>query len=184
MITLKETKLKGAFVVEPEKFEDVRGFFARSFSKQEFLERGLQTEFVEAGISFNRRKHTVRGMHLQVTPHTQAKLVRCTRGAIFDVMIDLRPESPTYREWVAQELSGENRLALYIPEGFAHGFQTIADGSEVFYQLSGCYAPEFERGFRWNDPAFAIRWPETEEIIINDRDRVYPDFAPSRFVEE
>ncbi|HSK62986.1 MAG TPA: dTDP-4-dehydrorhamnose 3,5-epimerase [Pyrinomonadaceae bacterium] len=184
MIIFKETKLKGAFVIEPEKFEDGRGFFARSFSRQEFLERGLRTEFVEAGISFNRRKHTVRGMHLQTEPDEQAKLVRCTRGAIYDVMIDLRPESPTYKQWVAQELTAENRLILYIPEGCAHGYQTLEDGSEVFYQLSVRYAPESERGFRWNDQAFAIRWPVTDEIIINDRDRTYPDFEHSGLVEE
>ena len=184
MIIFKETKLKGAFVIEPEKFEDVRGFFARSFSQQEFRERGLQSEFVEAGISFNKRKHTTRGMHYQVPPHEQAKLVRCTRGAIYDVMIDMRPGSPTYKQWVAQELTGENRLMLYIPHGFAHGFQTLEDASEVFYQLSGCYTPESERGFRWDDPAFAIQWPVTEGIIINDRDRGYPDFERSGLVEE
>ena len=176
MIIFKETKLKGAFVIEPEKFEDVRGFFARSFSQQEFRDRGLQAEFVEAGISFNKRKHTTRGMHYQVPPHTQAKLVRCTRGAIYDVLIDMRPGSPTYKQWFAQELTGENRLMLYIPENFAHGFQTLEDGSEVFYQLSERYSPESERGFRWDDPAFAIQWPVTEGIIINDRDRGYPDF--------
>lgn len=179
MIIFKETKLKGAFVIEPEKFEDVRGFFARSFSEQEFRERGLRTEFVEAGISFNARKHTTRGMHYQVAPDEQAKLVRCTRGAIYDVLIDLRPDSPTYKQWVAQELTAENRFLLYIPEGCAHGFQTLADGSEVFYQLSGRYAPGSERGFRWDDPTFAIRWPTTEGIIINDRDRRYPDFDRS-----
>ena len=184
MIIIKETKLKGAFVIEPEKFEDVRGFFARSFSQQEFRDRGLRTEFVEAGISFNVRKHTTRGMHYQVTPNTQAKLVRCTRGAIYDVMIDLRPGSPTYKQWFAQELTVENRLLLYIPENFAHGFQTLEDGSEVFYQLSDRYTPQSERGFRWDDPAFAIHWPVTEGIIINDRDRGYPDFERSGLVEE
>jgi len=175
MIIFKETKLKGAFVIEPEKFADQRGFFARSFSKQEFLEHGLRAEFVEAGISFNLRKHTVRGMHFQVPPHPQAKLVRCTHGAIYDVMIDLRPDSQTYKQWFAQELTPQNRLMLYIPEGFAHGFQTLEDESEVFYHLSGGYAPVSERGVRWNDPAFAINWPETERIIINERDRAYPD---------
>lgn len=184
MIILKETKLKGAYVIEPEKFEDVRGFFARSFSQQEFREHGLRTEFVEAGISFNVRKHTVRGMHYQTAPHTQAKLVRCTRGAIYDVMIDLRPGSPTYKQWVAQELTAENRFMLYIPENFAHGFQTLEDGSEVFYQLSHCYSPGSEVGFRWDDRAFGIQWPVTEGIIINERDRGYPDFGRSGLVEE
>jgi dTDP-4-dehydrorhamnose 3,5-epimerase len=175
MIIFKETKLKGAFVIEPEKFADQRGFFARSFSQAEFADRGLRTQFVEAGISFNLRRHTLRGMHLQAPPYAQAKLVRCTRGAIYDVMIDLRPESPTYKQWLAEKLSEENRLMLYIPEGCAHGFQTLADNSEVFYQLSAGYDPPSERGVRWNDPAFAIHWPETERIIINERDRTYPD---------
>src|SRR5688572_25037836 len=179
MIIFKETKLKGAFLIEPEKFEDLRGFFARSFSQKEFLEHGLRAEFVEAGISFNLRKHTVRGMHFQAAPHAQAKLVRCTRGAIYDAMIDLRPGSPTYKQWFAHELTAQNRLMLYIPENFAHGYQTLEDGSEVFYQLSGCYAPATERGVRWNDPAFAIRWPVTDGIIINERDRGYPDFERS-----
>lgn len=184
MIIFKETKLKGAFLIEPEKFADPRGFFARSFSQQEFREHGLQSEFVEAGISFNLRKHTLRGMHYQTAPQAQAKLVRCTRGAIYDVMIDLRRGSPTYKEWVAQELTAENRLMLYLPEGFAHGYETLENGSEVFYQLSQWYAPASERGVRWNDPAFAIHWPVTEGIIINERDRNFPDFEISGLAEE
>jgi dTDP-4-dehydrorhamnose 3,5-epimerase len=176
MIIFKETKLTGAFVIEPEKFEDQRGFFARGFSQQEFLDHGLRGTFVEAGISFNHSKHTVRGMHFQAEPNAQAKLVRCTRGRIFDAMIDLRPGSPTYKQWFAQELTAENRLMLYIPEGCAHGFQTLEDESEVFYQLSQTYAPASERGVRWNDPAFGITWPVTENVIMNDRDRNYPDF--------
>lgn len=175
MIIFKETTLKGAFVIEPERFADQRGFFARSFSQTEFLEHGLRVEFVEAGISFNLRKHTVRGMHFQAPPNAQAKLVRCTRGAIFDVVIDLRPESPTYKQWFAQELTQHNSLMLYIPEGCAHGFQTLKDETEVFYQMSARYAPGSERGVRWDDPAFGISWPETERIIINERDRTYPD---------
>ena len=184
MIIFKETKLKGAFVIEPEKFADVRGFFARSFSREEFLEHGLRAEFVEAGISFNRHKHTLRGMHYQTSPNTQAKLVRCTRGAIYDVVLDLRPGSPTYRQWVAQELTGENRLMLYIPEGCAHGFQTLEDGSEVFYQLSNCYTPSSERGVRWDDPAFGIQWRVTDGLIMNERDRQYPDFELSDVLEK
>ena len=176
MLIFRETKLKGAFVIEPEKFEDQRGFFARSFSKQEFSDHGLRAQFVEAGISFNLRKHTVRGMHFQAEPHAQAKLVRCTRGAIFDAMIDLRPESPTYKQWFAQELTASNRLLLYIPEGCAHGFQTLEDETEVFYQLSAGYTPPSERGVRWNDPVFGINWPVTDGVIINERDRTYPDF--------
>lgn len=176
MIIFKETKLKGAFVIEPEKFEDMRGFFARSFSRQEFSDHGLSGEFVEAGISFNLRKYTVRGMHFQTAPNEQAKLVRCTRGAIFDVLIDLRPGSPTYKQWFAQELTAQNRLMLYIPEGCAHGFQTLEDETEVFYQLSQGYAPASESGVRWNDPAFGIAWPVTDGVIMNDRDRNYLDF--------
>lgn len=175
MISFKETKLKGAYLIEPEKFEDQRGFFARSFSQQEFADHGLHSLFVESGISFNDRKYTVRGMHWQVPPNAQAKLVRCTRGAIFDVMIDLRPDSPTYRQWFAQELTAQNRLMLYVPEGFAHGFQSLEDKTEMFYLLSAAYEPASERGVRWNDPAFAISWPETEDVILNERDRTFPD---------
>lgn len=181
MIIFRETKLKGAFVIEPERFEDQRGFFARSFSQREFLAHGLKAQFVEAGISFNLRRHTLRGMHFQAPPHEQAKLVRCTRGSIFDVLIDLRPGSPTYKQWFAQELTAQNRLMLYIPEGCAHGFQTLEDETEVFYQLSTGYAPASERGVRWNDPAFDIPWPATEGLIMNERDRTYPDFESTVF---
>jgi len=177
MIIFRETKLKDAYVIEPEQFEDARGFFARSFSQSEFEAHGLRSQFVEAGISFNLRRHTLRGMHFQAPPHAQAKLVRCTRGAIYDVMVDLRPDSPTYKQWVAQELTARNRLMLYIPEGFAHGFQTLEDESEVFYQLSAAYTPVSERGVRWNDPAFAIEWPATDGLTMNERDRTYPDFT-------
>ena len=175
-IEFRETKLKGAFIIEPERFEDQRGFFARSFSYKEFLDHGLKAHFVQAGISFNLKKHTVRGMHLQAPPDAQAKLVRCTRGAIYDVMIDLRPVSPTFGQWDALELTEHNRLLLYIPEGFAHGFQTLLDETEVYYQLTAAYAPASERGVRWNDPTFAIRWPAMEGITLNERDRTYPDF--------
>ena len=175
MIIFRETKLKGAYVIEPERFEDARGFFARSFSQTEFEAHGLRSQFEEAGISLNLRRHTLRGMHWQEPPNAQAKLVRCTRGAIYDVIIDLRSGSPTYKQWLAQELTAQNRLMLYIPEGFAHGFQTLADETEVFYQMSKAYAHASERGVRWNDPAFGISWPETERIIINERDRSFPD---------
>jgi len=177
MIIFRETKLKGVCVIEPERFEDQRGFFARSFSQQEFSAHGLKAQFVEAGISFNLRKLTVRGMHFQASPNEQAKLVRCTRGSILDVAIDLRPESPTYKQWFAQELTSRNRLMLYIPEGCAHGFQTLEDETEVFYQLSAGYAPASERGVRWNDPVFGIPWPATSGVIVNERDRTYPDFV-------
>jgi len=174
-VIFTETKLKGAFLVEPERFEDERGFFALSWSGAEFAARGLSARLVECNISFNRRRGTLRGMHYQLAPHAQAKLVRCTMGAVYDVIVDLRPDSPTFRQWVAAELSAENRLMLHVPEGFAHGFQTLEDGSEVFYQMSDVYAPESARGVRWDDPAFRIEWPPGERIIIA-RDREYPDF--------
>jgi dTDP-4-dehydrorhamnose 3,5-epimerase len=170
-----ETKLKGAFVIEPERFEDERGFFALTWSAKAFAERGLESKFAECNISFNRKKGTLRGMHYQEPPHGQVKLVRCTRGAIFDVMIDLRPDSQTFRRWVGVELTANNRRALYIPKGFAHGFQTLEDDSEVLYQMSAPYAPDSGRGVRWNDPAFGIEWPEDVSIIIA-RDAEYADF--------
>lgn len=178
-IKFKETALKGAFVVEPERFEDERGFLARSFSEAEFAALGAGVPLVESNISFNTKRHTVRGMHYQRAPHAQAKLVRCTAGAVYDVIIDLRPDSETYARWVGVELTAENRLALYVPEGFAHGFQTLADATEVFYQMSSYYAPQSAAGVRWDDPAFRIEWPATRGVIINERDRTYPDFRPA-----
>ena len=170
-----ETKLAGAFVIELEPFNDERGFFAMSWSADEFSKRGLARELRECNISFNRRKGTLRGMHYQREPHAQAKLIRCTAGAIYDVIVDLRPNSPTFKQWIAVELNAENRFALYAPEGFAHGFQTLTDNVEIFYQMSDVYAPELAGGVRWNDPAFAIDWPAPPQAM-NDRDRTYPDF--------
>jgi dTDP-4-dehydrorhamnose 3,5-epimerase len=175
-----ETKLKGAFVVELERFEDERGFFAVSWSEKEFAERGLESRLVECNVSFNRKKGTLRGMHYQQSPHGQVKLVRCTMGAIYDVIVDLRPASPTFKQWVSIELAANNRLTLYVPKDFAHGFQTLEDASETLYQMSSPYAPGSGRGVRWNDPAFGIQWPKTAEIIINERDRTYPDFPSDR----
>ncbi len=172
----RETKLGGAFVVEPERFEDERGFFARGWSRREFEERGLDARLVETNISFNRRRGTLRGMHFQSAPRAQSKLVRCTSGAIYDVIVDLRPESPTFKGWVGVELSAANRLMLFVPEGFAHGFQTLEDETEVFYQMSEYYAPETAGGVRWDDPAFGIEWPDAPARIINERDAAYPDF--------
>jgi dTDP-4-dehydrorhamnose 3,5-epimerase len=173
----RETKLGGAFVVEPLRHEDERGFFARSWSAREFAERGLDPALVECNISFNRRAGTLRGMHYQAAPHAQAKLVRCTRGAIYDAIIDLRPESPTFKGWVGVELSAENAAMLYVPEGFAHGFQTLTDDAEVFYQMAAYYEAASGRGVRWDDPAFGVEWPEARERIINARDRDYQDFT-------
>jgi len=173
---VSETELKGAFTIAPEKFTDVRGFFARTWSQQEFRELGLDVNIVECNVSFNKAKGTLRGMHYQAEPHGQVKVVRCTRGAIFDVIIDLRPESSTFKQWVGMELSAQNHLMLYVPRGFAHGFQTLRDNTEVLYQMSSYYAPESGRGVRWNDPSFGIDWPPGERIII-DRDSAYPDFS-------
>jgi dTDP-4-dehydrorhamnose 3,5-epimerase len=170
-----ETKLAGAFVITLEQFEDERGFFARSWSDREFDEQGLQPLQSEINISFNHRKGTLRGMHFQIAPHAQAKLVRCTAGAIYDVIVDLRMESVTFKQWTAIELSAENRLQLYVPEGFAHGFQTLTDNAEVLYQMSCHYHADSARGVRWNDPGFGIDWPADKRIIIA-RDQAYPDF--------
>lgn len=171
-----ETKLAGALLVDLERFEDERGFFALSWSAAEFAARGLESELAECNVSFNRKKGTLRGMHYQAAPHGQVKLVRCTRGAIFDVIIDLRPESPTFKQWLSAELTAENQQALYVPKDFAHGFQTLTDNSEVFYQMSDPFAPESGVGVRWDDPVFGVVWPPGERTI-NDRDRIYPNFV-------
>lgn len=171
-----ETKLKGAFVVEPERFHDERGFFTRTWSIREFAERGLDTRLVEVNVSFNDRKGTLRGMHYQAAPHGQTKLVRCTMGAIWDVILDLRPESPTFKEWFGVELTERNRLMLYVPAELAHGFQTLDDNTEVIYQMSAPYAPEAAHGVRWNDAAFGIQWPDAPSVM-SPRDRTYPDFV-------
>jgi len=170
------TELAGAVLVEPERLEDVRGFFARTWCQQEFIEQGLNPNFVQCNISFNKKHGSLRGMHYQAAPVTEIKLVRCTMGAIYDVIIDLRPTSVTFKHWVSVELTAENRRALYIPIGFAHGFQTLMDDTEVFYQMSELYHPEGARGVRWNDPAFAIVWP-LPLTAISDKDQAYPDFG-------
>lgn len=175
-IIFRETKLKGAFVIEPQKFGDERGFLSRSFSAKEFESHGLNPRIAECNISFSRKRYTVRGMHFQNPPFAQAKLVRCTKGAIYDVIIDLRPDSPTFKQWIGEDLSAENRLMLYVPEGFAHGFQTLEHDTEVFYQITNFYDPASEGGVRWNDPAFAINWPAKDGVTIKARDAEYPDF--------
>ena len=171
----EETKIKGVFMIEPELIEDERGFFACSWSRSEFEQRGLNPRMLQCNISFNLKKGTFRGMHYQEAPHEEAKLVRCTMGAICDVIADLRPDSPTFRKHITVTLSAENRKMLYIPEKFAHGFITLEDKTEVFYQMSEFYSQESARGFRWNDPFFAIRLP-LEVAVISERDRDYPDF--------
>ena len=171
-----ETKLKGVFLIEPQRHEDERGFFARSWSREEFEARGLDSRIAESNISFNKKKGTLRGMHYQAAPYGQAKLVRCTAGAVYDCVIDLRPDSQTFTQWVAVELTARNRLMIHGPDGFAHGFQTLEDGTEVFYEMSQGYVPGSSGGVRWNDPVFGIGWP-LEVTVINERDRLYPDYV-------
>ncbi|MEP6911402.1 MAG: dTDP-4-dehydrorhamnose 3,5-epimerase [bacterium] len=175
-MVIKETKLKGAFVIEPERFEDERGFFAPLWSEKALVALGAEARFVEGNTSFNKRRGTLRGMHYQAAPHAQAKLVRCTRGAVYDVGVDLRPDSPTFRQWLGVELSEQNGLLLYVPGDFGHGYLTLEDNSELYYQVTDVYAPDASRGFRWDDPAFQIEWPLTDEIVIVQRDREYPNF--------
>ena len=169
-----ETPLKGAYLIDLNLLEDERGFFARSWCRQEALKVGLNPDVVQCNISFNKKKGTLRGMHYQDNPHEEAKLVRCVRGAIFDAIIDLRPDSITLKKWFAVELTEENKKMLYIPEGFAHGFQTLADNTEVLYQMSEFFHPECARGIRWNDPLFSIEWPY-DERIISEKDQQYQD---------
>jgi len=163
------TRIAGAYVIELKPREDERGFFARTFCAREFEMHGLNPRSAQCNISFNARKGTLRGMHYQVAPHAETKLVRCTRGGIYDVLVDLRADSPTNGEWIAVELTAENRKALFVPEGVAHGFQTLVDDAEVFYQMSEFYDAECARGRRWNDPAFDIRWPSWP-TVISDKD--------------
>jgi dTDP-4-dehydrorhamnose 3,5-epimerase len=168
----RETKLKGAFIVELEKFEDERGFFALSWSRRAFAEHGLESQLDECNISFNGKKGTLRGMHYQEGPHGQVKLVRCTMGSIYDVIIDLRSDSPTFKQWIGAELTATNRLMLYVPKDFAHGFQTLEDNAEIAYQMSDYYHPADGRGLRWDDPALGIQWP-LPVTIISKSDRQF-----------
>lgn len=171
-----ETKLKGALIIETERLEDERGFFARSFCQKEFALHGLKSNLVQCNISFNKKKGTLRGMHYQVAPHEEAKLVRCTKGAIYDVIVDLRPNSSTFKQWLGIELISESYQMIYIPEGFAHGFQTLENNTEVFYQMSEFYHPECARGIKWNEPTFGIEWP-ADDRIISTKDCQYADFV-------
>lgn len=175
----RECKLSGAFVIDLERREDERGFFARSWCREEFAAHGLSTRLAQCNVSASRRRGTLRGMHYQVKPYEEAKLLRCTRGAVYDVMIDLRPESSTYLQWEAVELRADTYRMVYVPEGFAHGFQALEDGTEVFYLVSAPYRQDHERGVRWNDPTFGIHWPYPAPIL-SARDRQHPDFVPER----
>jgi dTDP-4-dehydrorhamnose 3,5-epimerase len=174
-VIFKPTNLPGAYVIEPERKEDFRGYFARTFCEKEFASLGLETHIVQCSASLNQRKGTLRGMHYQVAPFEEVKVVRCIRGAIYDVIIDLRRNSPTFKKYFAVELDEREGNALYVPAGFAHGFQTLADDSEVFYQMSQFYSADHSRGVRWNDPAFAISWPQDTRTIL-ERDQNYADF--------
>ena len=174
-----ETELKGAFLIDPERLEDDRGFFARAFCRKEFEPYGLNLDWDQCNISYNLRKGTLRGLHYQAAPFAEAKLVRCTMGAIYDVILDLRPHSDTFRQWISAELSAENRKMIYVPQGFAHGFQTLVDHTEVFYQMSAFYAAEYARAVRWNDPQFNIHWPEADRII-SEKDQKIEDFDPEK----
>lgn len=173
------TGLKGAYVIDLQRLEDERGFFARSWCRREFEAQGLNPNLVQCNVSFNREKGTLRGMHYQVAPFEEAKLIRCTRGSMYDVIVDIRPDSASFGKHFGIVLTSENRRMLYAPEGFAHGFLTQEDHTEVFYQMSQFYAPDHARGFRWNDPSFKIRWPY-EVKILSDRDLSYPDFPPRK----
>jgi dTDP-4-dehydrorhamnose 3,5-epimerase len=168
------TKIPGAYLVDLEKLEDERGFFARRWCERVFAEQGLTPRLAQCNISFNHSKGTLRGMHFQAKPFEEAKLVRCISGAIFDVAVDIRPQSPAFRQWVGLELSAENRSALYLPEGCAHGFLTLTDRSEILYQMSEFYDPDSGRGFRWDDPEIGIEWPGEVEVI-SERDRSLPE---------
>ena len=175
-VIFTETPLPGAFVIDLEMREDERGFFARAWCEDEFREHGLETRVVQCNMSYNNEAGTLRGLHYQLRPHSEVKLVRCTRGAIWDVIVDLREDSPTYKAWFGLELTADNRTMLYVPEQFAHGYVTLAPGTEIFYQVSEFYSPGHEGGIRWNDPAIGIRWPETEVRVISDKDASHPDF--------
>ena len=170
-----ETKLKGAFIIELEKLEDERGFFARTWDQKLFEENGLNSRIVQCSISFNKLKGTIRGLHFQIPPHEEAKLVSCIKGKIFDVIVDLRSSSDTYKKWFSIELNDQNKKMLYIPEGFAHGFQTLEDNTLVYYQISEIYSPEHARGVRWDDNTFQIEWP-LKKTVISKKDSSYQSF--------
>lgn len=179
-----ETKLKGAFLIDLEPKEDERGFFARTWDRRKFRERGLDPDIVQSNLSYSRRAGTLRGLHYQAAPYEETKLIRCTSGAIYDVILDLRPHSPTHLQWSAAELTEDNLRMLYVPKGFAHGFQTLTDDVEVIYHVSEYYTPEAERGIRWNDPQFAFEWPDVPVRTMSEKDRSWPDYVPPDTTQE
>ncbi|MFZ0470132.1 MAG: dTDP-4-dehydrorhamnose 3,5-epimerase [Thiogranum sp.] len=166
--------MKGAFVVDIESRKDERGYFARVWCAREFEEQGLESRFVQYNVAYNNKKAILRGMHYQSPPYAEVKLVRCTKGAVYDVIVDMRPGSDSYLGWTGVELTDDNHRMLYVPEGFAHGYVTLQDNSELFYQVSQFYTPEAEGGVRWNDPAVGIQWPDVGELLISDKDRAWP----------
>jgi dTDP-4-dehydrorhamnose 3,5-epimerase len=176
-VILKRTKLSGAFVIAIERLEDQRGFFARGWCKKEFESHGLESTLVQANISMNKKRGTLRGMHYQTSPYEEAKLVRCTRGSVYDVIIDLREDSSTYKQWLGVKLTSDNYKMLYVPKGFAHGYQTLEDNTELFYHVSTFFTPTAERGVLYDDPVFAISWP-LEVQVISDKDKSWPAYAP------
>lgn len=169
--------LPGAWIIDSEAIEDSRGFFSRVWDRGEFIERGLEPSVAQCNISYNRRRGTIRGMHLQRSPHEEVKVIRCARGSLFDVIVDLRTDSPTFRRWIGVTLDARNRSMLYVPRGFAHGFQTLEDETETFYMVSEPYAPGAEDGVRWDDPSIGIEWPLGPPSEISDKDRGWPDLA-------
>jgi len=173
-----ETSVSGAYLVEPEPRGDDRGFFARLWCQDEFAAHGLTAEFVQCNDSFSVRRGTLRGLHYQIAPYAEVKLVRCVRGSVFDVLVDLRPDSPTFKRWFGAELTSKNRQMLYVPEGCAHGYLTLQDESEVVYPVTRPYRPEAERGIRWNDPQFGISWPDAGSLTMSPKDERWPDYRP------
>ncbi len=175
----EKTKLNDAYIIRPERLEDDRGFFARAWCQKEFEQHGLVSNLAQCNLSYNKSRGTLRGMHYQKKPCEETKLVRCTTGAIIDVIIDIRPESSTFSQWLSVELSANNRTMLYVPQGFAHGYVTLVDDAEVFYQVSEFYTPGVEGGIRWNDPFFQINWPLTENLVVSDKDNSWPAYEKS-----
>jgi dTDP-4-dehydrorhamnose 3,5-epimerase len=174
-MTFTETPLKGAWIIDLVRIEDERGFLARTWAPEEFTRRGLDPTVAQCNVAWNRRRGTLRGLHFQRAPWQENKIVRCTRGALIDVIVDLRPESPTFCQWASVELTDENRRMLYIPVGFAHGYQTLVDGVETYYHVSAPYSAEHASGVRWNDPRLGIQWP-LEPTVMSARDTAWPDF--------
>jgi dTDP-4-dehydrorhamnose 3,5-epimerase len=176
-MTFHETRIPGVLIIDSDVFRDERGAFVRAWLRDEFAARGLETAVAQASLATNRTRGTIRGLHYQTAPHEEVKYIRAIRGAVYDVAVDLRPESPTFREWVGVELTSDNQRMLCVPKGCAHGYQTLTDAAEVCYFVSAAYAPAHQAGVRWNDPAFGIRWPLGAPTVINERDATFPDFV-------